>query len=180
MDVRFIPPEIRSLELLTQELLLLPLFVEDRPPGGALELVDYRLAGAVSKLMMEGRIGASLGSAYALGGRPKLGFERVVIVGAGSIATFNRAAAEQTVRRMLEAASELKARRATVELPGRARDLSSPEERIETLLEVARSFGPFDTWTLIETPAAAKKMALLAEGKADRRWGVPGSTTRTP
>jgi hypothetical protein len=178
LDVRFVPPDIRSLELLTQELLLLPFFAEDRPPVGALEVVDYRLAGAVSRLIMEGRILSHLGAAYALPGRPKLGFERVVVVGAGSVKTFSPGTAEQTVRRMLEAASELRARRATLELPGRGRDLSSPDERVATLLEVARNFSPFDTCTLIETPNAAKKMALLSEGKAERRWGIDSSPHR--
>lgn len=177
MEIRFVPPEIRSLELLTQELLLLPLFDEDRPAIGALGLVDYRLAGRISDLISQGRITSDLGAAYALPGRPKLGFERIVVVGAGSMRTFDAGAFARAMTRMLEAATEVKARRATLELPGRARELVAPEQAILGLLDVAREFGPFDTWTLIETAGAAKKMSGLSEGQADRRWGLgpPGS-----
>jgi hypothetical protein len=173
MDIRFVPPEIRSLELLNQELLLLPLFAEDRPPMGALGLVDYRLAGRVSELIQNGRIEPDLGSAYALPGRPKLGFERIVIVGAGSIVGFDRSVASRVALRMHEAAREVRARRATAELPGRARELISAETAIELWLELARQNASVDTWTLIETGPAAKRMSHLAESEPQRRWGLP-------
>lgn len=172
MDIRFVPPEIRSLELLTQELLLLPLFVEDRPPVGALNLVDYRLAGQISKLIVAARIEPALGSAYALPGRPKLGFERIVIVGAGSLATFDESAAARVIDRMLEAALELRARRATAELPGRARELLPAERALDLLVERARAQGTVDTWTLIETAPAARRMSSLTENESSRRWSL--------
>jgi hypothetical protein len=173
MDIRFVSPEIRSLELLNQELLLLPLFADDRPPVGALGLVDYRLAGRVSELIANGRITPAVGSAYALPGRPKLGFERIVIVGAGSSSDFDKSVAAHVALRMHEAAREVRARRATAELPGRARELLSAEAAIELWLELARQDGSIDTWTLIESGPAAKRMGHLAEAEPQRRWGVP-------
>lgn len=174
MDIRFVPPEIRYLELLSQELLLLPLFIEDRPPQGALGLVDYRMAGKISSLISDGRISAELGAAYALPGRPGLNFERVVIVGAGHVAEFHAAIAERVMERMLEAAEELKTARATIELPGRAHEILSADVAMQ-LFTAARERGPLRSWTLIESATAARRMTSLSEAEPSRRWGVTNS-----
>lgn len=174
MDIRFVPPEIRYLELLSQELLLLPLFVEDRPPQGALGLVDYRMAGKISALIAEGRISAELCAAYALPGRPGLNFERVVVVGAGPIAEFHATTGERVIERMLEAADELKTARATIELPGRAREVLSAEVAMQ-LFDRVRERSPLRSWTLIESAPAARRMSALSESEPSRRWGITNS-----
>jgi len=174
LDIRFVPPEIRFLELLSQELLLLPLFMDDRPPQGALGLVDYRLAGRISSLIAEGRVSAELGAAYALPGRPGLSFERIVIVGAGPVAEFHAAIAERVIERMLEAAEELKATRATIELPGRAREVLSAEVAMQ-LFDGVRERSPLRSWTLIESAPAQRRMTMLSESEPSRRWGIMNS-----
>jgi hypothetical protein len=173
LDIRFVQSEIRFLELLSQELLLLPLFVEDRPPQGALGLVDFRMAGQISALIERGSVQGELCAAYALPGRPKLGFERIVLVGAGRVADFHVATAERVIDRMLDAADELKTARATIELPGRARDLLSAEAVMQIWLDKVRARGQTRSWTLIESAPAARRMATLSESEPSRRWGLP-------
>lgn len=173
MEVRFIAPELRSLDVVSQELLILPLFEDERPPSGTFGLIDYRLAGHLSRSIVRGEIRGALLDAQVLPGRPKTGFEQIFIVGAGALASFNAQAFAHVTQRMLDGALELSARRATVELAGRARELVAPELALEILLELARDKDRIDTWTLIEPQAAQRRMSGGGQASPARRWGVP-------
>lgn len=172
MEVRFIAPELRFLDLVSQELLILPLFEDERPPSGAFGLIDYRLAGHLSQGIVRGEIQGALLEAQVLPGRPKTGFEQIFIVGAGTTTDFNAQVFAHVTQRMLGGALELGARRATVELPGRARGMIEPELALELLLELARDKDRIDTWTLIESAPAQRRMTGAGQSSPGRRWGT--------
>lgn len=174
MEIRFIAPELRVLDLVTQELLILPLFEDERPPTGAVGLIDYRLAGHLSAGIVSGEIRGNLLEAQVLPGRPKTGFEQILIIGAGARSDFSPQIFSHIVQRMLDGAVELGARRAIVELPGRALELIEPELALELLVELGRDKDRVDTWTLLEPAPAQKRMTGAGQSAPSRRWGVRG------
>jgi Cytosol aminopeptidase family, N-terminal domain len=173
MDLKFVSPELRNLDQLHSEVIVLPLFDDERPAQGAFSLVDYRLCGHLSAMRKAGELSGRLLLAQAVPGRPKLQCEKVVIVGAGLLAEYNEQIHARVVLRMLESVDQLGARRATAELPGRAQGRIGPELAVEALLAAAREFPRQDTWTLLEHPAAARVMAALAPADPSRRWTRP-------
>lgn len=171
MELRFVPPDLRKLDLFVSEVLAFSLFEGERPPLGTAGLVDYRMAGQVSRLIAQETLVGRLGEKMLLAARPRLPFDKLLIVGAGKAEEFNPQIFAGLIDQLLFTLSESHVRRAVVELPGRAMDLIEPELAAEILLERAGDDPQFDTWTLVE-PAEAQRR-ITARFRRDRRsrWG---------
>lgn len=167
MELRFVPPDLRRLDLLVSDVLAIPLAADERPPRGTAGLIDYRLAGRVSEAIETGALRGEVGEKVFLSGRPKLPFDRIFLYGQGDLDRFNPHIYAGLIDQILETLDNLGVRRAVVELPGRARDRIEPEAATEILLERAATHPLFDSWTLIESPAAQRTMTSLL--RRDRR-----------
>jgi len=172
MDLRFIPPEPRRLDMAVSEVLVLPLFTDQRPPRGVAGLVDYRLAGHISELLRRGTISGAALEQLLVRGRPKLPFDKILLVGSGDSHAFNPQIFAAVVDVLLGALSQLGVRRAVVELPGRAEGRIAPELAAEILLERALGFPEFDVWTLIDSADAARAVSQGLRRDRKREWGV--------
>lgn len=169
---RFVSPELPKLEALPSEVLALPCYSDERPPRGVLGLLDYRLGGTISDLMQKGTITGSPLEQVILSARPKLPFDRLLVIGLGARDEFHEQLFAVYLDLLLNLLSDSGVRRAVVELPGRAADRIEPALAMKILSERAKPFGHLDVWTLIERPEAAK---IMGEGaQRDRRgdWGV--------
>jgi hypothetical protein len=91
-----------------------------------------------------------------LPGRPKLGFDKILLFGIGIPADFSELVFRSVVEKMLSTLEGLKARTAVVELPGRHLDAISAERAADILLEIAGARAEHDVWTLIETADAQR------------------------
>lgn len=173
MEVRFISPDLKSLDSILGEVIVLGLFEDERPPQGTLGVLDYRMAGHVSSLIERGQVSGELLAAQVMPGRPKTTFERVVLIGAGPSERFEPQIFARVIDRMLSAIVELGMRRAVAELPGRPQGLIEPELAYDILLDRARERVEIDTLTLLEPPAAARQMGANRATAADaaRRSG---------
>ena len=157
MELRFSPLSLASLSALKTEVLCLPLFSDERPLRGALGLVDWRLCGRLSELLV----------AEAIAGHPedallmppperRLLAERLLVIGAGTRGALDcRALLKHAVARVLA----LKVRTAAFALPNASIPWLAPEQAIDALLEAcADSSDIFDEIIVVDTPAAQRAM----------------------
>ncbi len=92
MDLRFTEPSLRKLDLLGTEVLVAALVEGERPPRGLAGLVDFRLAGRISRLVESGFVSGKRGEVLLVLGRPKLPFDKLVLFGTGSLEGFSELA----------------------------------------------------------------------------------------
>ncbi|MCC6527330.1 MAG: leucyl aminopeptidase [Polyangiaceae bacterium] len=158
MELRFVAPELRLLDALESEVLACAVWSDERPAEGVAGLCDFRLAGTISHLFRTGFLSGERGEVLLLPGRPKLGFAKVLLFGAGPRASFDEGVFLEVLRRMLRAIDDLAARIAVVELPGRTADLVPAERAADALLEAAGRGHEHSVWTLVEDAAARARI----------------------
>ncbi|HYO94255.1 MAG TPA: M17 family peptidase N-terminal domain-containing protein [Polyangiaceae bacterium] len=157
MDLRFTLPSLRKLDLSGTEVLVAALAAAERPPHGVAGLVDWRLAGRVSRLIQEGFATGRIGEVLLVPGKPKLPFDKVLLFGMGPLGQYSELAFRAVLQNMLHTLEGLRARTAVVELPGRHRDVITAERAADILLEMAGPRSEHDVWTLVE-PAEAQRL----------------------
>lgn len=158
MELRFVPPELRRLDEAGTEVIVCGLFSDERPPHGALGLVDWRLAGGISHLIQKGWVTGREGESVMVPVRPKLPFDKAVLFGFGERGAFNELTCRRLTEQMLRVMERLCARNAVVELPGRHVDAIAPEQAADILLELAGGRPEHDVWTLIERSDDQKRI----------------------
>jgi hypothetical protein len=156
MDLRYITPQLRRLDLAGTEVLVACLIEGERPPHGVAGLVDWRLAGRVSRLVLDGFATGTVGEVVLVPGKPKLPFDKVLFFGVGPLEDFSERVFRTVVEKMLRTLEGLRARTAVVELPGRHADAIAPERAADILLESAGGKQEHDVWTLVESSAAQR------------------------
>ncbi len=150
MDLRFTTPELRKLDLLGTEVIVSTLASDERPPHGVTGLLDFRLAGRISRLIQSGFATGRVGEVVLVPGKPKLPFDKLLLFGIGKQTEFNDPVFRAVLDKILRTLEGLRARTAVVELPGRHFDAISPERAADILLESAGGQKEHDVWTLIE------------------------------
>lgn len=158
MDLRFTTPELPALDQLGSEILVTGIAEGERPPRGVAGLVDWRLAGRLSRLVKSGFVSGRLGEVLMLSGKPKLPFDKVIFVGLGRREEFERAVFQALVERLLETLEGLKARTAVVELPGRHWGAIPAAWAANALLAAVGDSSQHDMWTLIEPLEAQREI----------------------
>jgi hypothetical protein len=139
-------------------------------------LVDWRLSGTVSRLLADGFVTGRLGEVVMLPLRPKLPFDKALLFGLGTRATFTDEVFRDVTAHMLRATEGLCARTAVVELPGRHRAAIDAERATDILLELAGGRPEHDVWTLIEPAADQKRItSRMSEQRRRDRLVVLGS-----
>ena len=159
MELRFTLPQLRKLDLSGTEVLVCAIAEGERPPKGVAGLVDWRLVGRISRLVVSGYVRGALGETLLVPGRPKLPFDKVLFFGVGSARDFTEHVFRTVVEKVLATLEGLKARTAVVELPGRHFDGIAPERAADILLEMAGTRPEHDAWTLIEPLEAQRAIA---------------------
>ncbi|MBX3270012.1 MAG: hypothetical protein KF729_07105 [Sandaracinaceae bacterium] len=168
MEVRFVAPDLRRLDEVATEALALVLFEDERPLRREAGLVDWRLCGAISRLLLRGRASGRRGETVLLPGWPRLPFEKVFLFGAGSSAEFDDAVADGVVERMLSTLDAALVRGSTVSLPGRATGRIEPDHAMKIFLGRAAMHPEQDHAYVIEPPEAARAMMPVVERERRR------------
>lgn len=171
MDLRFIPPELASLDESDAEVLACPAWSDARPAHGVAGLCDFRLAGRVSELMRKNLVTSSLGEIVMIPGKPLLSFDKLLLFGAGPRGAFGEEVFTAVVERMLATMEGLCARAAVVELPGRHDGLIAAERAADILLECAGRKREHDVWTLVENADGKQRITqhMIEERRRVRR-----------
>ena len=170
--------DLRSLDRLAGEVVVCSAFDDDRPPRGVAGLVDWRLGGRLSRLMIESFLETSEGKMLLVPGRPRVPFEKIVIVGLGAREGFDEARYERALDVVLRALADLQVRRLTIDLPGRHRGAIDAARAVQILgarvglsapaMPNAKSPTPdLEAITIVDDADAQR--ALLETARARRR-----------
>jgi len=175
MDIKFVPADLRRLDPFVGELLVIFVPEDLRPPPGVFSALDFRLRGAISRLLLAGEFQGSLGQTALLSPRPHLAFDRLLVVGAGPSTAHNPQIYAALIDTVVERLKAEGARRAVIELPGRAHEAITPELALDILLDRAGDDPALDTWTLIENVEVAKRLSARLRRDRGGGWNHPAS-----
>ncbi len=159
MKLAFVAPRLADLDAVEAEVLVCSVWQDARPTGGVASLCDWRFGGRLSAHLQEGFVTGALGEVLLVPGRPRLGFEKVLFVGAGERAGFDEARFGRLLAGMLATLEGLSCKSAVLELPGRQAGLIAADRAADLLLEAitARS-ARHASWTLVEDLDARRRI----------------------
>jgi hypothetical protein len=166
-SVSFLVSELGKWDALDSapETLVLPFFADERPLRGAAGLCDWRLCGRLSRLLQGSRIAGKFGEFTLFppnsGGRRRLPFSRLLLVGLGAADRFDEAAALQASRLIAEKMAKLGTPRYALVLPGRSTGRFGARRALEMYLKEAKS-GEI---VVIESVPGQKEAAELARAR---------------
>ncbi len=168
MDFRFVAPDLRRLDEASAELCACTIWKDERPLPGLAGLLDWRLAGRLSKLARDGFLAGELGEVMFLPGRPRLPFDKILVLGLGPRANFGDAVFREATLKLIKSLEGMHVRRAVVELPGRADGLMDAERATELVLDCIGESVAHDAWVLVEKPDSQKRIAQRAQDERRR------------
>src|SRR5688572_10064425 len=171
MDIKFVPADLRRLDAFVGELLVVFVPEDLRPPPGIAHALDFRLRGAISRLLLKGSFNGRLGETAVISPRPHLAFDRLLVVGAGSSTAHTPQIYAALIDTVVERLKQEGARRAVIELPGRAQGSIAPELALDILLDRAGDDPHLDTWTLVESTEVAKRLSVRLRRDRGGGWG---------
>jgi hypothetical protein len=176
VELRFVTPELRRLDDTGSEVLACGIFEDERPVRGTAGLLDWRLAGQISRLMQTGFVVGTKGEVVMFPLRPKLPFDKALMFGLGRREQFDDTVFREVTSHILRTMEGLCARSAVVELPGRHREAIDGERATTILLELTLGRAEHDVWTLIEPADDQKRItARLSEQRRRDRRIIVGS-----
>lgn len=174
MEIRFVAPDLRALDGAPAEILVVSHFDGERPLRGVAGLVDFRLAGQLSRLMVRGCASGRVGEQLLVLGRPRLASDRVLLLGLGPRDGFDGSRARTALAAAFATLDALTARSVMLALPGRADGSLDVEPAIEAFLPLLDEPHEQDEVTLIEPPDAVRAMRALVERHRRRARAAEG------
>ena len=174
MDVRFVAPDLRKLDGLDVEVFVSTFHQDERPLRGAAGLLDWRLCGRLSQLVRAGRLRGVRDEVVLVPTMGRMVFERILMIGAGPIASVDAASALASLRAVFEALDAMKVRRAALALPGRLTGKLDAEPMMELLTQFVLEPHEQDTLTIVEHSDEHRGMQRVLDA-ARRRARVAGT-----
>jgi hypothetical protein len=168
MDVRFVLPDLRRLDKLRSEALAVGVYQDERPVRGAPGLVDWRLCGAISRMLQSGRLQGARRERLLVPPRRRLPFDKIFLFGLGPRDGFDTSVYESVVDDVLETLGRVRVRSPVLALPGRAGDRIAADDAMERFLAIAARHPEHDEVTLIEDAEAQRTMQAFLN-RARRR-----------
>ena len=179
VELRFVAPDLRRLDEAGAEVVVCGVWKDERPLTGLACLLDWRLAGRLSRLARQGFLVGDVGELVVLPARPRLPFDKLLACGLGPRARFDEATFRTVLERILDALTGLSVKKAVIELPGRGDSAVDPEQAASILLDLlGDARDARDAHCFVEEPEAQRRIekhaqerhrsALRAQGMAAR------------
>lgn len=168
--ISFLSPELSKWDLLADlpggppELIALPFFSDERPLRGAAGLVDWRLCGRLSRLLLANRVSGDPFETTLLPAQ-RLPFKKLLLFGLGNSDHFDEPRYRDAVRELRQVVGRLNVARYALALPGRSTGRIMARRALELWLDAGDRTA--EVW-LIEPQAAQKEMSE-ALGRGGRR-----------
>lgn len=162
LDLRFVPRALRSLDEVSAEVIACGIYRDERPLAGLAGLLDWRLAGRLSRLAKQGFLLGEVGEVLALPVRPRLPFDKLLVAGLGPRGAFGDATFKKVLERTLDSLEGLHVKKAIVELPGRGDDAIAAERAAEILLDLIGD-DERDALTFVEDPSDQQRIEKRAQ-----------------
>lgn len=156
MELRFVSPRLRNLDEVGGEILVCGFFEDERPFRGVMGLLDWRLTSWLSHKAQAGLLTGEEGEVTLVPGRPRLPFEKLVLLGLGLSAEFSYDSHQRAVQSILDLLAGLRVRQAVVERPGQHLGKLEPTACVDTMLDLAATRSEHGTWTLVESSMAQR------------------------
>ena len=141
------------------DVLVAPLFADDRPLRGPAAWADWRLCGLLDEALAAGRLPTALGEATLAPSGGRLAARRVLMIGLGPRAALGFAELRAAATRAAERLALLRAGDVAFAVPGQALTGIVPELAAELVVEAFAD-------ALARTPRALRLRLVLAEGDA--------------
>ncbi|MDD5307383.1 MAG: hypothetical protein PHU25_08685 [Deltaproteobacteria bacterium] len=161
--IGFVAPDLRRLEGVPADAVVIFRFSDPLPFAGAASLVDWRMLGHLSSLAIRGFLTGEEGEALLMPFSGRLPQRHLLVFGLGPRAGFCEAVFERAFAKMLDTVLRLGGKSIAACLPGRAEGLVPPEQAAQWLLPLHEEQGEDCPLTLIEPLAAQKIMAQVLE-----------------
>lgn len=168
MHVRFAAPDWKSLDVLQSEAILAPFFKDERPLTGVLGLIDWRLCGFVSRLILSGVVVGSLGETVLVPLRPRFAADKLFLFGLGEQAQWDESLQQSVTERMLNVGTAARVRALALVLPGRSTGKVRAAAAMESFVRSTTNRREPDEVVLIESPEAQKEMAPILQRERRR------------
>ena len=180
LELRFVAPDLRRLDEASAEIVACGVYTDERPLRGLAGLLDWRLAGRLSRLAREQFLLGEAGEVLALPVRARLPFDKAVVLGLGRRAAFDERACRRATDKLLDTLAGLQAKKAVIELPGRAEEVISAERAAEILFDAISALGDEerDALVLVETPDAQKRIEKQLQDNRQRALRSLGAASR--
>jgi len=159
MEFRFVPPDLRRLDETSAEVLACAIWSDELPMRGLAGLLDWRLAGRLSRLQRQGFLAGALGEVLCVPVRPRLPFDKLLLFGLGPHAGFDEGIFRRVAAHLLRALEGLHVRRAVVELPGARSGVVPVDRATQIVLEAVGESEAHDAWWLVEDEGAERTIA---------------------
>jgi len=163
IEYEFVAPEQSSLDQLQTQVILLPFFEDERPLRGPAGLIDWRLCGALSRLLAAGDLRGSFGEKGWTIAPSKLEAERLLLLGLGRSEAFDREIAEKACSLIANAFTEAQLATAALALPGRSMDRVSANEAMQHWLDATPPDLALEELTIIERRAEHKPLESVID-----------------
>lgn len=162
IDLRFVAPDLRRLDEVGAEVVVCGIWRDERPLTGLASLLDWRLAGRLSRLAKREFLVGDVGEVLVLPARPRLPFDKLLVCGLGPRAAFNDTTFRTVLARALDALAGLSVKKAVVELPGRGDGGVEAEQAAEILLDLIGD-DERDALCFVEEPEGQRRIEKHAQ-----------------
>lgn len=146
MKIQFLRPDLHQIDRVVADTAVVTLFEEERPPRGVSGLMDWRLCGRLSGLLVRGQVTGRFREAVLLPSYGRLPATRVCTYGLGKLAEFTPARAREASWFVADSLHKLHAASFITALPGSPLSPIGARPRMELFLEeLVRVFGADET-----------------------------------
>ncbi|MBM4394187.1 MAG: hypothetical protein FJ087_00680 [Deltaproteobacteria bacterium] len=146
MKIQFLRPDLHQIDRVTADTVVVSVFEEERPPRGVSGLMDWRLCGRLSRLMVGGQVTGRFREAVLLPAYGRLPASRVCAYGMGRLAEFSPARAREASWFVADSLHKLRTSSFVTSLPGSPLTGMAARPRMELFLEeLIRVFGADET-----------------------------------
>ena len=190
MQVSLLPVELARWDQAPPgDAVCVPVWTDVRPLRGAAGLLDWRLCGRLSTMLASGKVTGAEGEQTLFPSGQRLPWRLVLALGGGPRRDFSDRRFQASVRRALEAARGLGARRLALALPGRdgerattgaAAALTSRRALDVVLQELDATPGLVDELAVIAPGAVQKELAEVLRLRVVRAAAPAGPRPAAP
>jgi hypothetical protein len=177
IDLRFVTPDLRRLDEVGSEVVVCGIWKDARPFTGLACLLDWRLAGRLSRLAKKSFLIGDVGEVLVIPARPRLPFDKLLACGLGPRASFDDAAFRTILTRILDALTGLSVKKAVIELPGRGDHGVDAEHAAEILLDIIGD-DERDALCFVEEPDGQRRIEKYAQERHRTALRAQGMAAR--
>jgi hypothetical protein len=168
VDLSYLPLDLCRIDEANAELIACAIWEQEAPMRGLAGLLDWRLAGRLSRLLREDFLRGEQGEVLCVPGRPRLPFDKVLVFGLGPREGFDEARFRTITKHLLRTLEGLRIPRAVVELPGRSDAAIAPDRAATVVLECVGTSAAHDAWWIVDRADAERHLLERAQEEQRR------------